>query len=116
MAKFAALAAAIAIGLCVAHLAPAASMPIPYRLAKPGRVSINIYASDGHVVRELMHAVTRPAGKNVDTWDGLDEDGKPAPAGASGGVASFVSRNSTTSKLRPASAASCRHRMEATGK
>ena len=53
---------------------------IKFDLPEDGRVSIIVRNADG-VVRELLHAAPRKAGANVETWDGLDEAGKPAAAG-----------------------------------
>jgi len=55
---------------------------IRYTLAEPGRVSLLISDSRGRVVRELLHASSSPAGKNVAVWDGKDRDGKAVKGGA----------------------------------
>jgi hypothetical protein len=54
---------------------------IAYELKTAGRVSINIYDSAGHVVRELIAGATRLAGKNKEPWDGRDNADQPLPAG-----------------------------------
>ena len=54
---------------------------IPFTLDKPGNVSMAIYDAQGRMVRELARAVPMQAGKQALAWDGLDMDGKPAPAG-----------------------------------
>ena len=54
---------------------------ISFELKKPGNVSAAIYDSGGHVVRELLHAVPKNAGKDFLVWDGLDRDGNSVPAG-----------------------------------
>jgi len=54
---------------------------LSYTLPKATRVSINIYAADGPVVRELLHGAPRTAGAHTEIWNGCDEQGKPAPAG-----------------------------------
>jgi len=54
---------------------------IAYELKTAGRVSINIYDSAGHVVRELIAGATRLAGKQEEPWDGRDNADQPLPAG-----------------------------------
>lgn len=54
---------------------------IPFEIQKPGQVSAVICDAKGQVVRELLHAVPRIAGKHFMVWDGLDRDGKSVPAG-----------------------------------
>ena len=61
--------------------APAGPVPISYTLPKAGRVSLVIDDAQGRRVRNLLAAAERPAGRNVDHWDGLDDDGQLAPAG-----------------------------------
>jgi len=58
-----------------------AEIPLTYTLPQDGKVSIVIWNADGLVVRELLHAAWRDKGKNIEVWDGLDERGKPLPAG-----------------------------------
>ena len=58
-----------------------AEIPLSYVLPEAGQVSIVIWNADGIVVRELLHAAPRDKGKNVERWDGLDERGRPVPAG-----------------------------------
>lgn len=59
-----------------------APLQISYNLTKGQRVSINIYDAAGHIVRELIHAAARPAGKGTEPWDGRDDSGNPVPAGS----------------------------------
>jgi hypothetical protein len=54
---------------------------IPFTLDKPGNVSAAIYDAQGHMVRELLHAAPRNAGRHSLIWDGLDRDGNALPAG-----------------------------------
>jgi len=54
---------------------------IPFTLEKPGSVSAAIYDAQGRMVRELARAEPMQSGKQSLAWDGLDMDGKPAPAG-----------------------------------
>ena len=54
---------------------------ISVTLDKPGNISAAIYDAQGRMVRELARAVPMQAGKQALEWDGLDMDGKPAPAG-----------------------------------
>jgi hypothetical protein len=73
--------------LAVAMASEAAGPPkgapeVVYRLDQPARVSLLLSDAGGKVVRELLHAAPRPAGENRESWDGLDEQGQPASAGA----------------------------------
>jgi hypothetical protein len=54
---------------------------IPFELREPGRVSAAVYDANGRLVRELLHAVPKTAGKHFLVWDGLDRDGNSRPAG-----------------------------------
>jgi hypothetical protein len=54
---------------------------IPFTLDKPGNVSAAIYDSQGRLVRELLHAAPKNAGKHSLIWDGLDRDGNSLSAG-----------------------------------
>ncbi len=51
---------------------------IPFTLDKPDNVSAAICDAQGHMVRELLHAAPKHAGKHSLIWDGLDRDvGRP---------------------------------------
>lgn len=64
------------------HPAPAPpAATIEFTLVDEGRVSLNIYNSDGRIVRELMHATPRPAGSFRIPWDGRDFADRPLPPG-----------------------------------
>jgi flagellar hook assembly protein FlgD len=56
-------------------------IPIKYSLTRNAQVSLLIKDSSGKVVRELLHAAKRTKGANTEMWDGLDEKGRPVPAG-----------------------------------
>jgi hypothetical protein len=55
---------------------------VAYDLDRPGQVSAVIFDDQGHVVRELLHAAPRAAGRHEESWDGLDDKGQPVAAGA----------------------------------
>ncbi|MGE9297299.1 MAG: FlgD immunoglobulin-like domain containing protein, partial [Puniceicoccales bacterium] len=57
------------------------SMPIRYTLPSEREVTIAIDNAEGVRVRNLFGEFPRPAGENVDYWDGLDDSGNPVPAG-----------------------------------
>ena len=59
----------------------AVAADIPFMLDKPGNVSAAIYDAQGGLVRELLHAAPKNAGKHSLIWDGLDRDGGALPAG-----------------------------------
>ncbi|HYO69448.1 MAG TPA: PA14 domain-containing protein, partial [Archangium sp.] len=54
---------------------------IEYTLASKGRVSMHITDAQGRIIRDLLRAAPREAGRQVEIWDGLDDQGLPAPAG-----------------------------------
>jgi hypothetical protein len=54
---------------------------ISYVLNTRGRVSLLISDASGRRVRELLKAAPRGAGRQVEVWDGLDDQGQPVPAG-----------------------------------
>ncbi|HEY3280864.1 MAG TPA: FlgD immunoglobulin-like domain containing protein [Armatimonadota bacterium] len=56
-------------------------VPIGYSLPRASRVTIAIDDGRGRRVRTLLPALPRPKGKVTDYWDGLDDEGKPAPPG-----------------------------------
>jgi hypothetical protein len=57
------------------------SIPIEYTLSREARSSLLITDAQGQIVRELLHAAPRKAGKQRELWDGLDETGTPVAAG-----------------------------------
>src|SRR5262245_39725030 len=85
--RFQHAAISLAFGLCVGFAEPgqrpsdASSTVIPFVLERPGNVSAAVYDSSGRLVRELLHAVPKVAGKHAMFWDGLDRDGNTLPAG-----------------------------------
>ena len=56
-------------------------IPVAYTIPKDGRVSIAIDDANGRRVRNLVPALPRSKGANLDYWDGLDDKGKPVSPG-----------------------------------
>ena len=54
---------------------------ISYKLPKAAHVTLAIDNKDGQRVRNLISSLSRKAGKNVEKWDGLDDEGKSVPPG-----------------------------------
>ena len=52
-----------------------------YELQQPGQVSAAVYNQEGRLVRTLLRAQSRRAGRHTLTWDGLDRLGEPQPPG-----------------------------------
>src|ERR1017187_9011355 len=52
------------------------------KLDKPGLTSAGIYDAQGHLVRVLWTMKEEQAGPLNAKWDGKDDDGATAPAGA----------------------------------
>jgi hypothetical protein len=67
--------------LALARGLPAEEAPPTYRIAADGNVSLAVYDAQGRMVRELARAEPRKAGTHPVVWDGLDRDGRLAPAG-----------------------------------
>jgi DNA-binding beta-propeller fold protein YncE len=59
----------------------AGPVEIQYNLPAEARVTLAINDANGRRVRNLIPALPREAGKNVEHWDGLDDEGKPVPPG-----------------------------------
>ena len=49
---------------------------IEYRLPKPARALVRVGVAGGPMLRELASWEARPAGSNVQRWDGYDESGR----------------------------------------
>ena len=54
---------------------------ITYTLEKEARVSLAIEDASGKRIRNLVPGLSRPAGKNVEKWDGLNDAGQPVTPG-----------------------------------
>ncbi|MDQ2731171.1 MAG: hypothetical protein M3Y56_05895, partial [Armatimonadota bacterium] len=65
------------------HPAAEAQGPIAlrYNLPRDGRVSLVIDDANGNRIRNLVPALPRNKGVNVEHWDGLDDAGKSVPPG-----------------------------------
>jgi hypothetical protein len=58
-----------------------AGIAVKYNNPAKGFVSLAICNSRGQIVRTLLAKAEREAGKQTEIWDGLDDEGKPAPPG-----------------------------------
>ncbi|HEY3377736.1 MAG TPA: FlgD immunoglobulin-like domain containing protein, partial [Armatimonadota bacterium] len=58
------------------------ALALNYTLPADGEVTLGVYDPQGQLVRWLLHGDYRYAGKNNESWDGLDQWGKPLAAGA----------------------------------
>ena len=69
--------------LVTAGLPPEKPLPLKfsYELPEDSEVSVQLYDADNQVVRLLVAQQARRAGTNTELWDGLDDHGKPLPAG-----------------------------------
>ena len=54
---------------------------IAYDLPRDARVSLAIEDAQGKRIRNLIPALPRERGRNVEKWDGLDDDGQPVAPG-----------------------------------
>ena len=57
------------------------TVQIKFVLRKPGRISVVVVDSDGHVVRTLLGSGVRPRGLQKFEWNGRDDTGQVVPAG-----------------------------------
>ena len=57
------------------------AIDVSYDNPAAGYVSMAICNAKGQIVRTLLAKEKRDAGKQLEKWNGLDDDGKPAPAG-----------------------------------
>ena len=64
-------------------IAPEKPMPLSftYEMPEDGQATVQLFRDDGVVMRTLIASAERRAGKNVESWDGLDANGSPLPAG-----------------------------------
>lgn len=60
---------------------PPLPLSFTYTLPKDGEVSIALVNGQGQQVRHILAQAPRKAGEIVERWDGLDDQGKPLPAG-----------------------------------
>ena len=60
---------------------PQGPVEIAYNLPREARVSLAIDDQNGNRVRNLVASQKRSAGRNVEKWDGLNDDGKPVAPG-----------------------------------
>lgn len=60
---------------------PAGHIAIPYTMERDGKVSLAVYDAKGNLVRTLLGAEPRQAGKHTLMWDGLSDYDKPVPPG-----------------------------------
>ena len=82
------LRAVAALFIMTAGMAGAADAPKPspftqvsFKLKTDSKVSVAIYNEQGGIVRQLLMAAPRKAGRNEEAWNGLDDKGKPVPPG-----------------------------------
>jgi hypothetical protein len=54
------------------------AIPVPYTNPAKGFVSLALCRTNGPIVRTLLAKAPREAGPQTETWDGLDDTGKPA--------------------------------------
>ena len=55
---------------------------ISYTLPKDGEVTLGVYDQQGELLRTIISGEPRSQGKLSENWDGLDQWGKPVPAGS----------------------------------
>lgn len=58
------------------------SIAVRYTNPQAGFVSLAICNAQGQIIRTLLTKAKRDAGEQSESWNGLDDNGKPAPAGS----------------------------------
>ena len=71
---------------------------IPYTMASPGRVRIEVFDVTGRLVRTVEDA-TRPAGLHVAQWDGRDDDDRDSASGTYFGRVTFPDGTTAERKM-----------------
>jgi len=56
-------------------------IPISYKMPQDGNLTLGLYSNDGKLLRWLVQNRFRSAGSHREFWNGLDQWGKPVPAG-----------------------------------
>ncbi len=72
---------------------------IQYRLSKPSNILLTVYQINGQQVRTLYHGY-QEAGTHIQKWDGLLENGLPAPSGVYVYRLSVQTDNGTSQQVR----------------
>ena len=62
-------------------LAPRPVASYAYTLPAESNVTVGVFSSGGKLLRWIVQDGHRRQGRNVESWDGLDQWGKPIPAG-----------------------------------
>ncbi len=57
------------------------AIPVRYDNPAKGYVSLAVCQPQGQIVRTLLAKAPRDAGAQIESWDGLDDDGRPVAAG-----------------------------------
>ena len=69
------------LGLLFAANVLAAEVRFSFEVPQAATTSAGVYSAEGRLVRVLWEGEKLPAGKQERGWDGMDQFGKPAPAG-----------------------------------
>lgn len=72
---------------------------LTYVLWKEATVTVEVANDSGSLVRTLVAGEKKPAGDHALTWDGLDDDGVPVPAGTYHYQVTAVDADGHTTKL-----------------
>ena len=61
---------------------PRGALTYAYTMPKEGDLTLGVFDDQGRLLRWIVRDEHRPAGRNTEDWDGLDQYGKPIPAGS----------------------------------
>lgn len=65
-----------------ASLRPTLPLSIAYDMPRDGALSLGVFDNEGRLLRQVLKYEFRAKGRQVERWDGLDQFGKPIPAGS----------------------------------
>jgi len=66
----------------VSRLQPRGTLTYSYTMPKEGNLTLGVFGAGGRLLRWIVRDEHRPAGPNTERWDGLDQTGRPLPAGS----------------------------------
>jgi len=63
-------------------LQPRGALTYAYTMPAEGNLTLGVFDISGHLLRWIVRGEHRRAGRSAEEWDGLDQYGKPIPAGS----------------------------------
>jgi len=63
-------------------LQPRGALTYSYTMPQEGDLTLGVFDAPGRLLRWIVRGERRPAGRNTEAWDGLDQYGRPIPVGS----------------------------------